>query len=216
MAKSVAQLKRDAAGKRGRPRKTGGFKQDTRERLVWCGMEMLTEKGYASTGIDEVLRMVGVPKGSFYHYFSSKEEFGLAVIEGYAVYFARKLDRWLLDETHAPLDRLRDFVADGARGVERFEFRRGCLIGNMGQELAGTRGAFREPLEAVFMDWQNRVQRCLEKARDAGEIAADADCSELAAFFWMGWEGAILRSKLVHSTDPIDLFADTFFKTIHR
>ena len=124
----------------GRPPKVDGSRLATRERLVRAGIEILTEQGFASTGIDAVLKRVGVPKGSFYHYFASKEAFGHAVIEGYAAYFARKLDRWLLDATRSPLERLRDFVADGKAGLRRFEFRRGCLIGNLGQELGGTHG----------------------------------------------------------------------------
>jgi len=207
---------RPATRKRGRPPKTDGARPATRERLVRCGIAILTEKGFATTGIDEVLKRVGVPKGSFYHYFSSKDEFGRAVIEGYAAYFGRKLDRWLLDETQAPLQRLRNFVADGTRGVERFEYRRGCLIGNLSQELASTHDGFRQLLEAVFLSWQARVQRCLEQARAAGEISAGANCEQLAAYFWIGWEGAILRAKLVRSSAPMHLFAASFFDTLPR
>ena len=59
---------------------------DTRKDLVWCGTELLTERGFQITGIEEVLKRVGVPKGSFYHYFKSKDEFGHAVIENYEQY----------------------------------------------------------------------------------------------------------------------------------
>ena len=200
----------------GRPPKTDGSGLEPRERLVRSGIEILTEKGFASTGLDEVLRKVGVPKGSFYHYFSSKDDFGRAVIDGYAAYFAHKLDRWLLDETRSPLQRLRDFVEDGKDGLRRFEFKRGCLIGNMGQELAGTHEEFRAPLDDVFLDWQSRVERCLKEAVALGELSSGADCAKLAAFFWIGWEGAILRTKLVRNTSPVDLFADTFFAGLPR
>lgn len=202
--------------KRGRPPKPDGPRLETRERLIRCGIELLTQKGFATTGIEEVLKKVGVPKGSFYYYFSSKDEFGRAVIDGYADYFAKKLDRWLLDERQAPLDRLRNFVADGTQGVERFDYRRGCLIGNMSQELATTHDEFREALEAVFLSWQLRVQRCLENARQAGDIAKDADCESLAAYFWIGWEGAILRAKLLRSSAPMSLFADSYFHNLPR
>ena len=195
----------------GRPPKVDGSRLATRERLVRAGIEILTEQGFASTGIDAVLKRVGVPKGSFYHYFASKEAFGTAVIEGYADYFARKLDRWLLNGDRAPLDRLRDFVADGKAGLRRFGFRRGCLIGNLGQELGGTHDALREPLEAVFRDWQGRVARCLEEAVAVGDLAPGTDCARLAEIFWIGWEGAILRAKLVRDTTPVDLFAEHFF-----
>lgn len=201
---------------RGRPPKSDDARRETRERLVRCGIETLTEKGFASTGIDEVLKKVSVPKGSFYHYFSSKDDFGRTVVEGYATYFAAKLDRWLLNERRAPLDRLSDFIQDAKDGMVRHGFKRGCLIGNMGQELGSTHDVFRSQLEGVFLDWQGRVERCLNDAKDAGELTPDADCSALAAYFWIGWEGAILRAKLVRSTGPLDLFSDAFFAGLPR
>lgn len=195
----------------GRPRGDDQARQQTRERLLRCGIEILTEKGFASTGIDEILKTVGVPKGSFYHYFSSKDDFGRAVIEGYAAYFADKLDRWLRDETVTPLARMQNFVKDAKDGMARHNFKRGCLIGNMGQELGTTHAEFRDALEAVFHDWQARVSACLALAQTAGEISPNADCEQLAEFFWIGWEGAILRAKLTRSNAPLDLFANTYF-----
>lgn len=197
--------------KRGRPPKRDGARLDTRQRLVRIGTEILTEKGFASTGLDQILKQVGIPKGSFYHYFASKDQFGLAVIDNYGSYFAAKLDHWLLDENTLPLQRLRNFVEDAKDGMTRHDFKRGCLIGNLGQELGSLNEAFRQPLEDVFTDWQNRVAHCLEQAAKLGQINKNSDCAEIAAFFWIGWEGAILRAKLVKSTRPLDLFADQFF-----
>ena len=201
--------------KRGRPPKGDG-QTATRDRLVRKGIELLTENGYASTGIDKTLKAVGVPKGSFYHYFKSKDDFGRAVVEGYAQYFAAKLDKSLLDGRFKPLQRLQNFIEDAKDGMARHDFRRGCLIGNMGQELGSTHDVFRAQLEAVFLDWQSRIEACLIAAQDAGEVARDADCAELAAFFWIGWEGAILRAKLVRSNQPLDLFAKAFFEQLPK
>lgn len=197
--------------KRGRPLKIDGTKLSTKEKLVRYGTVILTEKGLASTGLDEILKNVGVPKGSFYHYFSSKDEFGLAVIKNYSEYFANKLDHWLLNEKRMPLDRLRDFIEDAKNGMSRYAFKRGCLIGNLGQELGALNEKFRLPLEDVFLDWQERVAQCLEQAKEDGQISPETECQETAAFFWIGWEGAILRAKLVKSEDPLDLFAKHFF-----
>jgi AcrR family transcriptional regulator len=69
---------------------------DTRRALVWCGTELLTERGFQVTGIDEVLKRVGVPKGSFYHFFASKHAFGEAVIQNYVEYYAA---RWIASST---------------------------------------------------------------------------------------------------------------------
>lgn len=200
--------------KRGRPKKDDSAFSDTRERLIRYGIETLTEQGYASTGIDKILKAMGVPKGSFYHYFKSKEDFAAAVIMGYGDYFAKKLDRWLRAPDRLPLDRLNDFITDAKNGMERFDYRRGCLIGNLGQELGSTQDTLRPLMENVFQDWEGRVEKCLLEAQEKQQISAQHDCRALAAFFWIGWEGAILRAKLVRSNEPIDTFCTHFFKII--
>lgn len=202
--------------RRGRPPKIAREFPDTREALIRCGMEMLTEQGFMSTGIDGVLKRIGVPKGSFYHYFDSKEAFGQVVLENYGVYFARKLDRWLLRDDVPPLQRLCDFVEDAKAGMTRHQFRRGCLVGNLGQEVAILPDSFRERLEATLCDWQHRLANCLRLARDSGQLAAGADCEELATFFWIGWEGAVQRARLVRCTGPLDIFLAGFLAGLPR
>ena len=134
------------ARKRGRPPRLEPAYGTSREALIRAGVALLSEKGYSATGLEEVLRSAGVPKGSFYHYFSSKDVFGAALIEAYATYFVRKLDRWLLDERTAPLQRIRNFVADARDGMARYEFRRGCVVGNLGQEMSALPELFRDRL----------------------------------------------------------------------
>ncbi|HEY5763671.1 MAG TPA: TetR/AcrR family transcriptional regulator [Rhodocyclaceae bacterium] len=202
--------------RRGRPPKSTATALDTRAALLRCGMELLTEKGFHSTGLDELLARAGVTKGSFYHCFPSKEVFGLAVIDAYDAYFAGKLDRSLLSTERQPLDRIADFIADARAGMVRHHFRRGCLIGNLGQDSPALPEAYRDRLERVFLDWQARLARCLELARDAGLIADSANCNELAEFFWIGWEGAVLRSKLMASPRPLDVFTTAFFSMLPR
>ena len=187
---------------------------DTRTALIRLGTEMCTERGFQVTGIDEVLKRVGVPKGSFYHFFSSKREFGEAVIDNYAQYFARKLDRLLCDPKRRPLERLAAFAREAQRGVARYQFRRGCLVGNLGQELGGLDDVFRHRLEAVLMSWQKRTARCLAEAVRSGDLPPDSDVDRLAEFFWIGWEGAILRAKLSRSVAPMKHFTEIFFAKV--
>ncbi|NBB09509.1 TetR/AcrR family transcriptional regulator [Pseudomonas sp. SLFW] len=189
---------------------------DTREALIRCGVEVLTEQGFMATGIDSILKRVGVPKGSFYHYFASKEAFGLAVLDSYAGYFARRLDRWLLDESLSPLERLAGFVQHSKASMARYDFRRGCLVGNMGQEVSVLPEGFRDALEQTFLDWQRRLCACFDAAKAVGELPGRADCGELAAYFWIGWEGAVLRARLVQSDTPLNTFIAGFLRGLPR
>lgn len=200
--------------RRGRPRKDQTQPDAPRARLLRRGVAILTEKGFSAVRIEEVLEAAEVPKGSFYYYFGSKEDFGSALIEEYARYFAAKLDRWFDDESLTPLDRLRAFIADAREGMARHEFRRGCLVGNLGQEMGALPPSFRDRLVAVLRDWEVRTAWCLSAAQDAGQIAPDADCSQLAEFFWIGWEGAVLRTKLERDPAALNTFAEQFLSMI--
>lgn len=197
--------------RRGRPPKQREALGDTRELLLRAGLEVLTEKGFSATGIDEILGRAGVPKGSFYHYFASKEAFGLGLIERYGEFFARKLDRHLDNRSLPPLARLHAFVDDAKAGMARLGYRRGCLIGNLGQEMGSLPESFRARLKETFEDWQARFSACLKEAQEAGEVARSADTDQLAAFFWIGWEGAVLRAKLEQSARPLEVFAAFYF-----
>ncbi|AZM96956.1 TetR/AcrR family transcriptional regulator [Vreelandella venusta] len=204
------------ARRRGRPPKVPRKDPDTRAALIRSGLEVLTEQGFIASGIDGILKRVGVPKGSFYYYFDSKEAFGRAVIEHYGAYFAAKLDRHLSDMSQPPLARLETFVEDASAGMARHGYRRGCLVGNLGQEAGGLPTGYRDWLLATLADWEQRLARCLEEARETGELAEEADCDRLAKAFWIGWEGAVMRAKLEHSPHPLRIFISTYLQGLPR
>jgi TetR/AcrR family transcriptional repressor of nem operon len=77
--------------------------------------------------------------------------------------------------------------------------------------MAALPESFRALLNAVFDDWERRLARCLEAAQRDGQIPAAVDCTQQASFFWIGWEGAVLRAKLERSAKPLDIFARGFF-----
>ncbi|NHV27259.1 TetR/AcrR family transcriptional regulator [Burkholderia sp. D-99] len=209
-------VRSDPPRRRGRPPKQHEDLVATRDMLLRTGLEVLTEKGFSATGLDEILGRAGVPKGSFYHYFDSKEAFGLELIDRYADFFARKLDRHFSDPARPPLQRVHAFVDDARDGMARYDYSRGCLIGNLGQEMGALPESFRARLRTTFEDWQRRLADCLVAAQQAGELAGSAEPAELAACFWIGWEGAVLRAKLERSDQPLALFAQFFFNGLPR
>ena len=191
-------------------------REQSLSRLIRAGTEMLCEQSYASMGVEHVLQRAGLSKGSFYHFFTSKEQFGLSVIAYYADYYNRKLERILLQPGLSPLECLKRYIQEGIEGVERFEFRRGCLIGNLSQELGASQPLFRMALEETFKTWQDKIAAVLQRAIVAGELDASADIQAFAEFFWSGWEGALIRAKLLQSSDPITRFTEQFFKVLPK
>jgi TetR/AcrR family transcriptional regulator, transcriptional repressor for nem operon len=189
---------------------------ETRSRIVQIGTEILSERGFDSITIDDVLQRAEVPKGSFYYYFPSKADFGLAVIDSYAFLWEQKLTRLLRDPNVSPLQRVRNYISEAADGLEKYEFRRGCLIGNMGQELGGLDNVFRERILGVLNSWTGVLAECLRQGQEAGEIRSDLNTKQIASFFWFSWEGAIIKAKLERSTVPLNEFHDVTIKILTK
>lgn len=189
---------------------------ETRATLIRVGTEMIARNGFNSTGLNAILSAAKVPKGSFYHYFPSKEDFGLAVIDDFAAVYTQRLERTLGDADVPPLQRVRNYFAAAIADMRACDHDRGCLAGNLGQELAGQNEAFRLRLEEIFEDWARRFGACFEEARRRGDIAADSDPEQLAELLISGWQGATLRAKVRKSSAPMALFADLFFSHVLR
>lgn len=181
-----------------------------RVELLRIGVAMLTEKGFHNTSIDELAVAAAVPKGSFAYYFGSKDAYTVEVIETYGQYFVKKLDRILTDQAIKPLDRLKVFADEAAHGMEKYSFRRGCLVGSLAQELGALDDRIRSVLLETLQTWQGRVRTCLDEAKIAGDLAPDANTTELSRLFWYTWEGAVLAAKLEKSRAPLDIVSDSF------
>lgn len=208
----MVELKR----KRGRPKAQLNSHIDTKEALLQSGLEWLTQSGFGSSSLDSILRSIQVPKGSFYHYFASKEDFGLAVLERYRLFFEHKLDKHLLDESHSPIARLENFMADATKGIERYQFSRGCLVGNLEQEIHNLPDSFKQAIVDTYSSWQKRVEVCLFAAQLQQQIAPTEQIEQLAEIFWIGWEGSVSRARLLNSSVPLKRFGTFFIERLQR
>lgn len=190
---------------------------ETRAALIRSGVELMTTYGYISSNIESILKQVGVPKGSFYYYFKSKEEFGKTIIASYDSFFAHKLDKHLTNVSiESPLARITAFYEDAKQGMAKYDYNRGCLIGELIQEESLLPEGYAVLLEQVLQNWQLKIENCLLLAKNLNEIGSDIDCKLLAEFFWLGWEGAVTRSKLVKKSDPLELFINTFINMVSK
>lgn len=181
-------------------------KDDTKARLIETGAELMHRNGYTGTGIQEVLTACGVPKGSFYHYFKSKEDFALAVVDFHAQRMLKGTDELFANSALGPLDRLRRFfqlMIDRLADCEHPLGRSGCPIGNLVQELAPTNPAMRERLDLIMTGMEDRMAVTLRQAREQGEIPARLDPEETARFISSSWQGAILRAKAAGDMSPL-------------
>ncbi|MDB5349800.1 MAG: transcriptional regulator [Planctomycetota bacterium] len=187
---------------------------ETKHRLLEAGRNIFLEKGYNHAGIEAILQVAGVPKGSFYNYFGSKEDFGLQVINQFARGYNEELEQFLANSSLGPLGRLRAYFESIIDRLDSIECRNGCLVGNLSQEMADQSEVFRARLEEIFECWVDRYADCLAQAQEAGEIPSDLDVRELAEFLLNSWQGAILRAKTARSSAPLHIFLTITFRAI--
>ncbi|TVP55813.1 MAG: TetR family transcriptional regulator [Halomonadaceae bacterium] len=187
---------------------------ETRHHIIQTGAELIARQGFSATGINKILDAAQVPKGSFYHYFRSKDDFGLAVIEAYAAEYDQRLDDTLGNTALAPLERLQSYLSLAGDEMASCDYTKGCLIGNLGQELAAQNEAFRSRLDQVFTGWEKRFQTCIVAAQANGEVSTGIDAAEAASLLLSGWQGALLRAKLSRSEAPLQRFRNLLFDTL--
>jgi TetR/AcrR family transcriptional regulator, transcriptional repressor for nem operon len=185
----------------------------TKDRFLEVGLRMLLERGYNDTGIQALLDAAGAPKGSFYHHFRDKEDFALQVIDRYAEQVQAGLDQCLGDAGQPPLERVRAFF-ELSREKYRSEGYLGCLLGGVGQELAGTSEVFRHRIERCLQAVAARIAACLEEGRDRGDLPGGTDCAQLADLLVDCWEGAALRTRLRRDPAPLQAMLDFYFRAV--
>ena len=186
--------------------RTSATKESTKLQLLEAGIDIMIEKGYNNTGIMEVLQKTGVPKGSFYYYFDSKEEFGLQIINYFNENIVAKKRRPLEDKTVSPLKRLRNYCDELIRNIELNECRKGCLIDNLSQEMADQSEVFRNRLKEIGDETTAVFASCIKEGQELNEIPKGYDSHELAEFFNCAMKGSIGRAKILKNTEPIKVF----------
>ena len=185
--------------------------RDTKSLLLDRGIVLMRKHAYHDTGIQDVLAAADVPKGSFYHFFKSKEDFGLQAVHRYAEAGYRSLDAHLSDQQYPPVERVRRFFAEVFEDWQRGACREGCLLGTLGQELADVNESFRHAVAASLDQWSVRIARCLREAQQRGELSSEIDPEEFARQLVDGFQGAALRMKLVQNPQPLEGFLKLYF-----
>ncbi|MEO1348062.1 MAG: TetR family transcriptional regulator C-terminal domain-containing protein [Cyanobacteria bacterium J06635_15] len=180
-----------------RPRRS----EHIREALLNQGLEMFIDQGYHGTGIKEIVDRVKVPKGSFYNYFESKEQFGAEVIRRYAKWVVDNMATWLNGSEDNALDALKQFFEQEMQRHQ--EVKAGCLIGNLGAELGGSSELCQQAMLDGFQGMKQQFLRTLKRGQTQGTIPSHVSAEALADFLISAYEGALLRMQIEASVEPI-------------
>ena len=182
-----------------------------REKLVETALECFQDQGFNGCGVQDITDAAGVPKGSFYNHFKSKEALAVEVLARYAE--TNRLDM-LEDAGMPPLARLRanfQFLADR---IEGWAFTRGCLLGNFGCETSDSNPAIREAMSLKLAHWAELLGRVLREAQAQGALDRHYDPALLARHLIYAWEGAVTAAKVIKSRQPMDDFFKINFDTL--
>lgn len=178
----------------------------SKEEILRKGAEIIYFKGFYNTGINEILTAAGVPKGSFYYYFKSKEEFGLVITDVLLSRFITWADEYLSQAQASYIRCLENFFDRFLSFFKDNGFRGGCPIGNLSLELSDLSDALRQKLSLALDQMNDKVLLFLQKARENSEIEAGRDLESLATFILNSWEGALLRTKVSRDCSSLNLF----------
>jgi len=187
------------------------MKEDTKTRILERGAEIIHLKGFNHTGVQEVLRAAGVPKGSFYNYFKNKEDFGLQVIDYFLELFSMLAKETLGDRSIPPLERIRNFLGWFIEFFKSKDFAYGCPIGNLAQEMGDLSPAFREKLRQGLDAMVDLYAEVLAEAQESGDLSKGLDVREAAYFLVYSWHGALMHMKAVKGPAPLENHLKSIF-----
>ena len=184
-----------------------------REKLIQAGVDILSRSGFNGSAVQDITELAGVPKGSFYNHFESKEALAVAALERY--WESGRQSRAILEnESLEALDRLRRYFEAVAAVLAARGYARGCFIGNFSLELSDQSPAVRDRLSWVLSTWTAALAQCIRDAQDAGRVHRDLDASMLGTFLLSAWEGAVLRAKVDKNGSALDQFMTVTFSKI--
>ena len=178
-------------------------KLTNRENLLKQGVALLMQQGYHGTGLKEILDAVQIPKGSFYNYFGSKENFAAEAIQHYINPFIDQLSGHLQNPDHDALSAMRCYFNELITELEKADYKGGCLLGNLMGEMGDTSELCKTSLQTAVHRYRDLLQTGLITAQREGTVRTDKSAEEMADLLVNMWQGALLRMKIEQSSTPL-------------
>jgi TetR/AcrR family transcriptional repressor of nem operon len=190
------------------PRTADPAKHEARkEAILDAGLAVLWEKGYHGTGVQDLVAAAGIPKGSFYFYFDSKEAFAVEALRRYLGLDRGAVPAVLANRDVRPLERIKAFIREQITGVSTGEesLRRGCLLTNLQTEMAGQNEAIRRAVLEGEAYRRRIIADALREAIAEGELDTEEDPEDLAEFLENTVRGAVSAAKASRNDRPLRL-----------
>ncbi|MBP2630035.1 MAG: transcriptional regulator, TetR family [Firmicutes bacterium] len=195
-------------------RKKSADLEQTKQKLLEVGLSLFEQKGFNATGIQEIATLAGVPKGSFYNYFASKDDFGVAVIRYYTEI---NTAHWteMLDEATQKEDSYQALSTAFLAITEKYrcaDIKKGCLLGNLAAEISEASDECRIALQGAVNAYKKILADRLLIGQQLGKVRSDLPAQLLADLVWDCWQGSLLRMKIEKSVDPVNHNLELLFQ----
>ena len=176
---------------------------EVRRHILETGQAIMGGKGFSAVGLTEILTSAGVPKGSFYYYFKSKDAFGEALLEQYFADYMAELTAILERPGQSGAERLVAYWEKWLRTQAGCDPQGKCLAVKLGAEVADLSEAMRSALQIGTARIMQRLAKAIEEARADGSLSVDGDALFLSETLYELWMGASLLEKITRNDEPL-------------
>jgi TetR/AcrR family transcriptional repressor of nem operon len=188
---------------------------EVRDNILAVGQKTMASKGFSAVGLNEILTAAGVPKGSFYYYFASKDAFGVALLEKYFADYLAEIDDILQQQGITMAQGLVRYF-DKWRGNQLFSDCQGkCLVVKLGAEVADLSEAMRLTLKQGTAGIITRLAGAIERGIAEGSLAVDGPAGATAESLYQLWLGASIMAKITRDASPFDAAMRTTQQVLH-
>ncbi|PLZ03550.1 TetR family transcriptional regulator [Burkholderia sp. WAC0059] len=188
---------------------------DVRGNILATGQRIMAGKGFSAVGLNEILAAAGVPKGSFYHYFGSKDAFGEALLDRYFEDYLANLDATLGQPGLTMAQRLMNYWRQWQDNQSVFDGPGKCLAVKLGAEVADLSESMRAALKRGTSGIVGRITRAIEAGVADGSLAVDGDPGCAAQSLYQLWLGTSVMVKIVRDNQPFETAMITTRQILH-
>jgi TetR/AcrR family transcriptional regulator, transcriptional repressor for nem operon len=177
--------------------------RSVKEQLIEHAEDVFRRQGFSAASVQDLTVAAGVPKGSFYNHFTSKQDMAREIL----IRYVRATDTSMLADERLPArERLRQHFAEQIERTMRTGLEFGCLLGTLSAESAAAGQEVRAGADTGFAQWVGAVAHAIAAGQRSGEIRTGIEPGRLAGTLIDGFEGATLRAKATGQTGPVDDF----------
>lgn len=188
-------------------------RKSVKQQILDAAIDMMHRRGFNATAVQDITTSAGVPKGSFYNHFESKETLGVEVLDAYWQTGLGWLD--ILNISDAPpINRLKTYFRRVARAIEDENYETGCMVGNFAIEMSGSSPLIRERIALALAAWSDAIENCVREAQADGSMRRDLDAKAIGRFLLNSWQGSAMRAKVDRDNTPFIDFETVVFKVL--